>query len=122
MLYQLNIVDRIVLGQVLAQVGGPGSWLYQKELRQAREKVSFTEKQWTEYGMTYVMQDGKPTGGIRWDPDKTAVIDVEIGERIKGEIATVLKGLEKKEQLMPEHYNTFLMFVGADYERDEDDN
>ena len=114
MLYQLNIVDRIVLGQVLAQIGGPGNWLYQKELRQAREKMSFTEKQWKECGMAHVMKDGKPTGGIRWDPDKAdkAIIKVEIGERIKNEIAQVLKKLDEQEQLMPEHYDTFLMFVG----------
>ncbi len=109
MKYQLNIVDRIVMAQILGGIGGPGSYLYHKELRQLREKVSFTEKQWKEYGMETLSD----SGAIRWDPVKAraATVEVEIGDRVKNELAEALKKLDKAEQLQPEHMNTYDMFI-----------
>ena len=109
MKYELNIVDRIVMAQILNGIGGPGSYLYQKELRKLREAVSFTEKQWKEYGMETLSD----SGAIRWDPVKAqaATVEVEIGDRVKNEVAEALKKLDKAEQLQPEHMNTYDMFV-----------
>lgn len=108
--YKLNIVDRIVMAQILAGVGGPGSYLYHKELRKLREAVSFTEKQWKEYGMEQLAD----SGAVRWDPVKAqaATLEIEIGDRVKSEVADALKKLDKAEQLQPEHMATYEMFVG----------
>jgi hypothetical protein len=110
--FQLNIVDRLVLGQVLSQVSGAGNYLYHKELRILRERVSFSEKQFKEYGMVI----DEATGAVRWDPKKAegAGLEVEVGERVKNEIGKVLKELDKQERLMPEHLATYEMFVEPD--------
>jgi len=119
MRYELNIIDRLVLAQVLSQVSGAGSYLYHKELRVLREKVAFTQKQWDEYGMT----SDEATGAVRWDAVKaqSATIEVQIGERVKSEIAKVLKELDKNERIMPEHINTYEMFVDLEEPKPEEE-
>ena len=112
MKYSLNIVDRIVMAQILAGVGGPGSYLYHKELRKLREAVSFTEKNWKDYGMETLSD----SGAIRWDPIKAqkAAVEIDIGDRVKNEIAEALKKLDKAEQLMPEHMPVYEKFIPAE--------
>lgn len=112
--YKLNILDRLVLVQVLGQIGGPGSYLYQKEMRKLRERVSFTEAQAEMCGLV----KNPTTGAVTWAPEKAhfAEVEVDVGDRIKAEVAAKFKELDKNEQLLPEHLNTYEMFVGQEAE------
>ena len=107
MQYELTIVDRIVVGQILGSLKGPGNYLYFKELRKLQEAVAFDEK--IAAGIEMKLEGDN----VRWSAEKAhlANITVEVGERIQGQIADALKELDKQERLMPEHLSVYEKFV-----------
>lgn len=111
MKYELSIVDRIVLGQLLGNLAGPGNYLYFKELRKLQEKVAFTEAEAKELDLN--VSENKVT----WSVEKASTkLEVDIGDKILGQIVDTLKGLDKAEKLMPEHLSVYEKFVGEESE------
>ncbi len=103
MKYEMHVLERIVLSQVLAGAHTNGSYIFHKAIEKARADLSLGEKESKDIGLEY---DGKQ---VTWkgDVEKTVEIPPSVLKIIRDE----LKRLDEAEQLSPEHVPVYEMFM-----------
>jgi len=105
--YELNILDRIVLIQILAAAPTVGNYLYHEEFTRVAGEVSIPQIE--QNSIDWEIDDEQ--GGIKWDGEKAQVKTVEIPGCIERIVVNGLKRLDKEEQLRPEHIPVYKKFV-----------
>ena len=107
MKYQLNIMDRLVLIQVLMEAPKRGGYAFHKALRKVTEAIDFSDdKEREEIGLNFDAENGRWS----WKADAREK-EVEIPDVVENLIRAELKDLDKKEALAPEHIPVYEKFV-----------
>ena len=101
--FELGVLERMMLIQVLAPVQGDITRL--RQMREFREKLSFTDEEIKEFGIT---PDGD---NVSWSNAKAVGFDItpEFQQIIK----TQLVKLNRMEQLVQDQVPLYEMFVGG---------
>ena len=101
---RLNIGERFALLGILPE---KGDFTKLKIVRELREKLSFTEAEHKEYGISQVA-DNK----VKWNPKKAGKDKgFEFGGLATALFVEALKKLDEKKELKLEHFSVYEKFV-----------
>ena len=101
--FELGVLERMLLIQVLAPVQGDITRL--KQMREFREKLSFTDEERKRFEITAVGDN------VTWN--NAVAVPFEITTEFVGIIKAQLDKLNKMEQLTQDHVPLYEMFVGG---------
>ena len=105
--YEVGILDRIVLVQILSEAPKMGSYLYYQELNKVAMQVGITQEEQDDIGWTV----NDENGSVAWNGELAGTRKVEIPECVEKIIVEGLKKLDGQEQLRPEHIPVYEKFV-----------
>ena len=101
---KLNIGERFAVLNLLPR---EASFANLKILRKLKEDLSFSEKEWKEYGIEEI-----PEGGLKWKPEMANVTkEVAIGEIFTQVIIEKLKELNGQDKLPEGCFTIYEKFV-----------
>lgn len=112
--YELSIVDRLVLMQVISMTPPMGGRMFHRELGRINDAISFTQADKDEFDIQ-IHDDG---GRVTWNDAKARSITLDIPECVEHMIVKRLREMDEQEQLLPEHIPVYDKFV-PDTEEDE---
>ena len=81
-----------------------GSFANLKLVREAKEVLSFTDKEHEEYKLKNL-----PNGSIQWSEDSEK--SIELGDVVIGLVKAALKKLDEEEALEPRHVSIYEKFA-----------
>jgi len=99
---KLSVLERLIALNILPN---EGSYTNLKLLREAKESLSFNEKENKDLAFT---QD---EGGLKWKADAVGDKEVEVGEVVTKLLSKELKKLNDEEKLTEEHVSLYSKFV-----------
>jgi hypothetical protein len=104
---KLTVAERLVLLGLLPQ---EGTFVTLKVIKQARERISFTEEELVRYNIKEIPL---PSGGanVTWDMKLPQEEEIPLGERVKAMIIDALTKLDKDGKLTANHYSLYTKFV-----------
>ena len=105
--YELSILDRLVLMQVMAAVPPMGGRMFHREFQRISGDVGFTQAEVDEFDIK-MEEDGTR---VTWDDAKAHDITLDIPECIERMIVKRLKEMDAQEQLLIEHLPVYDKFV-----------
>ena len=94
---KLNVLERLTIGGLMPEAG---SFANLKLVREAKESLSFTEKEFKEYELTSL-----PNGSIQWANDSEK--SIELGDVVVGLLREALKKLDEEEALEARHVSIY---------------
>jgi len=104
---KLNIGERFAILNLLPR---EASFANLKILRKLKEDLSFSEKEWREYGF-----EEAPNGGLRWKPEiANATKEVVVGEVANQMIVKKLKELNGQDKVPDDCFTIYEKFVKED--------
>ncbi len=112
MKYELNVMARIVLMQVIGRIRPEGSRLYHKDVGRVLDEISFSDDA-DKVGLKEVPDEKGELVQLKWDRARDYEKEVEIPERLVRQMRPVFTALDDAEQLGPEHIPVYDMFMEA---------
>lgn len=98
---KLNVLERLTVASLLPE---KGSFLNLKLVREAKEVLSFSDKEHKEFGLVNL-----PNGSIQWgkDGEKTIVL----GDAMTGIVRKALDKMDKDQVLEDRHFSLYEKIV-----------
>ncbi len=100
---ELGVFDRLILLNILPK---EGDFTTLKIIRQLREDLSFTEEEHK------ALKFEQNEGNVKWQTAADKPRKINIGDKAKEVIVTVLKKLNEQKKLTEQHFSVYEKFVG----------
>lgn len=115
---ELSVLERMVLFGVIPK---EGDIFTMKQVRKLREEIAFSDDEREVLNFRPVVgDDGKPTGGLRWEEDQDPNKPVKFGPKMFVIVADALRKLNQEKKLTPQHVDLYEKFVEAE-EKEENE-
>ena len=98
---KLNVLERLTVASLLPE---KGSFLNLKLVREAKEILSFSDKEHKEFGLVNL-----PNGSIQWSKDKEK--EITVGDVMAEVVKKALVKLDKDQVLEDRHFSLYEKFV-----------
>ena len=115
--YELSILDRLVLMQVMAATPPMGGRMFHREFQRISAEISFSQAEVDEYDL----QTDDDGGRVTWDDAKARDKSLHIPDCIERMIVKRLREMDEQEQLLREHIPVYDKFVPEDEEAEPEE-